>query len=379
MCDEILHEDLADLYENAPCGYLSMSPAGRIIKANGTLLRWLGCGTEALTEKSIYDLLSFGGRIAFETHLAPMLRLQGNVEEIAFDLLKADGSKVPVIANAVERRRSDGAHHTTRVTFFKATDRRSYERGLIAARDEAKQAATAEHETAILREQFIAVLGHDLRNPLAALGAGVHMLSEREALSDRGRDVLRQMSESVSRANALIEDVLDLARGRLGSGLIVVRSTERPLAPILEQVAAEIRTGTDREIISNLTLDEPIFCDPVRISQLASNLLSNAVAHGAPGAPIGFTAHIAEGRFYLSVSNTGTPIPAEAKAKLFHPFFRGSVRKSQQGLGLGLFIVSQIAEAHRGEMKVTSSDAETRFTFSMPLAPLKTALAVEAL
>lgn len=107
MCDEILHEDLADLYENAPCGYLSMSPAGRIIKANGTLLRWLGCGTEALTEKSIYDLLSFGGRIAFETHLAPMLRLQGNVEEIAFDLLKADGSKVPVIANAVERRRSD--------------------------------------------------------------------------------------------------------------------------------------------------------------------------------------------------------------------------------------------------------------------------------
>ncbi|RYG99980.1 MAG: PAS domain-containing sensor histidine kinase [Alphaproteobacteria bacterium] len=367
MSDETLSEDLADLYENAPCGYLSLSPTGRIIKANQTLARWLGLAPEALPQKTIYDLLSFGGRIAFETHLAPMLRLQGNVEEIALDLLTGDGSKLPVIANAAERRDSSGAHDITRITLFKATDRRAYERGLIIARDEAQQAVIAGHEAAILREQFIAVLGHDLRNPLAALGAGVHMLAGRETLSERGCEIVKQMGASVSRANALIEDVLDLARGRLGNGLTVARSAEFSLAPLLEQVVAEVRAGTNREIAADFAIGAPVACDPGRISQLASNLLSNAVAHGAPGSPIRFSAYTTRDQFYLTVANAGAPIPPEAKAQLFHPFFRGSVRRSQQGLGLGLFIVSEIAKAHGGNMEVISSEDETRFTFSMPL------------
>ena len=368
--EELPTEDLEDLYENAPCGYLSISPEGRIVKVNRTLADWLGSSSDALVGRPFHDLLSFGGRIAFETHLAPLLRLQGFVHELALDLLLPDASKVPVIANAAEKRDSEGRHVFTRLTLFKAVDRRNYERGLLEARTRAEAATETEHETSMLREQFIAVLGHDLRNPLAALAAGAHMLSEREALSKRGEIVIKEMSASIARAGALVANLLDFARGRLGGGLTLARDGTRPLTPFLEQVVSEMRAiAPDREILADFSIAEPVDCDPARIAQLASNLLSNAITHGDPHMPIRVEGRIEDDRFILSVSNGGVPIPAAARAQLFQPFFRGAVRRSQQGLGLGLFIVNEIAKAHAGSMKVESTDDQTRFTLSMPLAP----------
>jgi sigma-B regulation protein RsbU (phosphoserine phosphatase) len=131
---------------------------------------------------------------------------------------------------------------------------------------------------------------------------------------------------------------------------------------------AEIRAiAPDRSILSHFAIDEPIDCDRGRIAQLASNLISNAVTHGAPGVPVEVEATSRDGAFVLSVTNGGVPISEAARAQLFRPFFRGAVRRSQQGLGLGLFIVNEIAKAHGGTMEVSSSDEETRFTFSMPL------------
>jgi sigma-B regulation protein RsbU (phosphoserine phosphatase) len=367
-CEPPATEDLADLYENAPCGYISLSPDLRIIKVNRTLTGWLGSTSDGLVGKPFYELLSFGGRIAFETHLAPLLRLQGFVNELAFDLLQVDGAKLPVIANAAEKRDSEGRHQFTRLTLFKAVDRRSYERGLIEARNKAEAAVGAEHETAALREQFIAVLGHDLRNPLAALGAGARMLGDREQLSERGRLVLKEMSASIARATALVTNLLDFARGRLGGGLTLARDMGQPLTPVLEQVVAEMRAIVpDREILTNFSIAEPIDCDPARVAQLAANLLSNAVTHGAPGVPVEVDATTRDGRFIFSVTNGGVPIPPEARAQLFQPFFRGAVRRSQQGLGLGLFIVNEIAKAHSGAVEVCSTEEGTRFLFSMPL------------
>jgi sigma-B regulation protein RsbU (phosphoserine phosphatase) len=361
-------EDLADLYENAPCGYLSLSPDGRIVKVNRTLADWLGMASEALMGQPFHAVLSFGGRIAYETHMAPMLRLQGFVNELALDLLHADGSKIPMIANAAEKRGPDDEHVFTRLTMFLAVDRRTYERGLVAAKVEAEAAASAEHETSVLREQFIAVLGHDLRNPMAALAAGIRMIGERETLSARGQLVVKEMNASVSRATALIENVLDFARGRLGDGLTLTRSPS-PIAPVLDQVVAEIRAiAPDRQIMAHFSIGQLVNCDSARIAQLASNLIANAVTHGAPGVPIEVEAATAAGAFTLSVVNGGVPIPPAAREQLFQPFFRAAVRRSQQGLGLGLFIVSEIAKAHGGTMVVASSEEETRFTFSMPLA-----------
>ena len=361
-------EDLDDLFENAPCGYVSLTPDARILKVNRTFTDWLGSTGEALVGQPFHALLSFGGRIAYETHLAPLLRLKAHVDEIALDLLHVGGGKVPVIGNATEKRGPDGQHILTRMTFFRAVERRSYERELLAARAQAEATAASEHETAVLREQFIAVLGHDLRNPLAALAAGIGIVGKREVLTERGRMIVKEMAASVARASALVDNVLDFARGRLGDGLTLTLAPEQPLEPVIEQVVGEIRAVTpDRQILLRLSIDQPVDCDPNRVAQLASNLIANAVTHGAPELPIKVEAYAREERFVLSVANGGVAISPKARAQLFQPFFRGAARRSQQGLGLGLFIVDQIARAHHGVMDVTSDKDETCFTFSMPL------------
>jgi phosphoserine phosphatase RsbU/P len=360
-------EDYEDLYESAPCGYLSLAPDGRIVQANRTLTEWLDWPAGALVGKPVHEILGFGGRIAFETHLAPLLRMQGYVHEIALDLLNAAGEKVPTFGNAAEKRGPDGAHLFTRLTLFKAVDRRSYERSLVEGRARAEAETSAHREALVLRDQFIAVLGHDLRNPLAATAAGIGLLGKREALSDAGRAILKEMKGSVSRASALVDDLLDLARGSLGGGFAVDRNADAPLTPVLEQIVGEASTiAPDREIDARFNIEEPVYCDRPRIGQLASNLLANAVTHGAPDRPIRFQAITRDGRFVLSVANAGKPIPDHARKRLFQPFFRGAARPSRNGLGLGLFIASEIAKAHDGKLEVSSSDEETCFTFTMP-------------
>ena len=360
-------EDLEDLYESAPCGYLSLSPDGRIVKANRTIADWLGRAPESLVGTPVHDILGFGGRIAFETHLAPLLRMQGHVHEIALDLLTADGEKVPTIANAAEKRAADGRHLFTRLTIFRAVDRRIYERTLLDARAKAEAESEAHRQAALLREQFIAVLGHDLRNPHAALAAGVRLLGRREQLSEAGRSILEQMNGSLDRASALVDDLLDLARGSLGSGLVVGRNSDAPLTPTLEQVVGEVRSiAPERQIDVSIAIDEPVYCDRGRIGQLASNLLANAISHGDPDRPIAFDASTSGDLFTMSVANAGPPIPEAVRERLFQPFFRAAARPSRNGLGLGLYIASEIAKAHDGTLEVTSNDAETRFTFTMP-------------
>ncbi len=360
-------EDLEDLYETAPCGYVSIRPDGRIAKANATFAAWTGYAGDALVGRKLYDLLSVGQRLFYETHFAPLLRMQGNVSEIAMEIVTATRDKLPVLVNAAEKRDTEGRHLFTRLTFLKAVDRRLYERELVAAREAAEAASRAQTAEAQLREQFIAVLGHDLRNPLASVLAGIRMLMQRETLSDRGAQVLTLMGGSVGRASALIDDLLDLARGRLGGGIAISRDAPQPLAPVLEQVIAEIRSAAPgRDIVADIALDEPVLCDAVRIGQLLSNLLGNAVAHGAQEEPIRVSARTGGDGLEISVANGGPPIPAAAMERLFHPFFRGEANSNRQGLGLGLFIASEIARAHGATLSATSDHGETRFSFWLP-------------
>jgi sigma-B regulation protein RsbU (phosphoserine phosphatase) len=250
---------------------------------------------------------------------------------------------------------------------FRAVDRRTYERSLVEARVHAEEASKAAREVGELREQFIAVLGHDLRNPITAVMAGIGLIERHEHLSERGRAVLKGMNASAERAAGLIDDVLDFARGRLGQGIGVERGSGKPLGPVLEQVVAEMRAiAPDREIAATIAIDDAVHCDVGRIGQLAANLLSNAVTHGLPGQPIGFEAGTSDATLTIAVTNAGT-IPDNVRDQLFHPFVRGAVRPSRNGLGLGLFIASEIARAHGGTIDVLSEGEETRFTFSMPV------------
>ena len=180
-----------------------------------------------------------------------------------------------------------------------------------------------ERETSELREQFIAVLGHDLRNPLASIAAGTKLLTR----GDREpAPILALMQQSVARMSALIDNVLDFARGRLGGGIALNRATQA-LEPVLEpgdRRTAQPVIRTSR-IETDFDLTRHVDCDSGRIAQLFSNLLGNALTHGTAGQPrfaCGPTTHADE--FELSVANAGEPIPPEAIKRLFQPFYRVS-------------------------------------------------------
>lgn len=228
-----------------------------------------------------------------------------------------------------------------------------------------EKALLDERQGAELREQFIAVLGHDLRNPLASIDAGAKLLL-RMPLAGRATQVATLIQNSAARMAGLIDNVLDFARGRLGGGLPMTRTLDADLTAALEQVVAELRAAwPDRAILCDMALDQPVHCDRARIAQLFSNLLANALVHGDATAPVRVRAHSADGGLELSVANPGEPIPLDAVDRLFQPFSRASIKPGQQGLGLGLYIASEIARAHEGTLEVASSPEETRFTFRM--------------
>ena len=211
----------------------------------------------------------------------------------------------------------------------------------------------------------MAVLGHDLRNPLAAIGAGTRLLAKTQ-LDDKAVSLVAMMEKSVFRMSSLIEDVTDLARSRLG-GKIVLAPSRESLEPLLRQVVEEMRAMyPERVIEAEFSITKPVLADHHRIARLLSNLLGNALTYSPADSPVRVRAQT-YGSFSLSVANSGPAIPPAMLDRLFVPFVRGHDAGNPQGLGLGLFIVSEIASAHGGTIDVTSTDGDTRFTFQMPL------------
>lgn len=353
-------------FDQAPCGLLTLAPDGAITRANATLSRWLGTPAAELVGRRFRDCLPVPGRIFYETNVAPLLRLQDGFEEVALDLVDSAGVKFPVLVNALIQRDADGALQSIGLSVVRSRERRRYERDLQGREAVAVQQLQDEQATSQLREQFIAVLGHDLRNPLASI-VGAARLLRREVQSEKAVRVIALMETSVDRMAGLIDNVMDFARGRLGSGIDLHRSVG-PLEPVLRQVVEELEASQpSRVIVCQLALADPISFDASRIGQLVSNLLANALTHGDPRQPVTLRAFVADGVLTLWVANAGAPIPPAAMAKLFQPFFRGEARPSQQGLGLGLHIAAEIARAHGGALDVVSDAAETRFTLRMPI------------
>lgn len=239
---------------------------------------------------------------------------------------------------------------------------------LIATHLDAVQRYETERKISERREQFIAVLGHDLRNPLASIDAGTRYL-QRKGFDERTPEVLTLMQRAVLRMSTLVDNVMDLARGRLAGGIKIVRNSGLPLTPVLEQVIGELRAvWPERKLEITLAIAEPLSCDRHRVGRLLSNLLGNAIAYGDPDRPIRIDARGDDKVFELSVANSGKPIPSETLEKLFAPFARGGeVKSNRHGLGLGLYIASEIAKAHGGTLSASSTVEETRFTFTMPL------------
>jgi signal transduction histidine kinase len=235
-------------------------------------------------------------------------------------------------------------------------------------RERAQNALRDERAASELREQFIAILGHDLRNPLQAISATSALIARK--FSD---PVLTSMAARINanskRMSSLIDDVLDFARGRLGGGFGIRVEEVHDIDAGLLAVVQELQDGQpSRQIIADISVTRTVRCDIGRVQQLASNLIGNALIHGAPQSPVRVTAFADDSDLIIEVWNEGEPIPPDSIEKVFEPFWRHSIPGSRQGLGLGLYICSQIVRGHSGRLTVTSmKDSGTRFTARLPL------------
>lgn len=240
--------------------------------------------------------------------------------------------------------------------------------------DQALVESIAAYGTAVesTRKMVLAVLGHDLRSPLGAILMAGGLIQRQAGLDEKGKVLASQVCTSAQRANAMINDLLDLARCNLGTGIPVgLRKVD--LNPICRAVIEELRTAFPH---ARIILDEQAQItgqfDPDRIAQVFSNLIGNALRHGDATAPIKVTLARVEGVPRVSVQNSGEPIPPEVMPFLFKPEGRYSSyssgeRGSAAGLGLGLFIASEIVANHGGRIDVASTE-EQGTTFEVVLS-----------
>ncbi|QPM91955.1 Adaptive-response sensory-kinase SasA [Pseudooceanicola algae] len=223
-----------------------------------------------------------------------------------------------------------------------------------------------ERKLSRIQEEFVAVLGHDLRNPVAAMDAGFRMLS-REPMTDKAQKILPMMRSSLHRMNDLIENIMLHAKARLGGGIRISDQPDAPLAEAITHVVEEARAAApEHDINLDLKFDRPVRCDAARVAQAISNLLSNAVRYSTAGSRIAVRGLIIPDGIEISVANEGAAVPEDLRQDLFNPFQRGA-HAAGEGLGLGLYIASSIATAHNGRIDVTCEQGVTTFSFRMPV------------
>ena len=219
-----------------------------------------------------------------------------------------------------------------------------------------------------MNDLFLGILSHDLRNPLSTMVTGAEFL-ERQVNDPAHVRTLQRMAFAGRRMADMIEQLLDLTRARLLDGLGLARAREpADLAGLVRRAVDELRGAYPDRAIELRGLDECVTTgDADRLVQLFSNLIANALHHGDPGVPVTVEVGCSAREATLTVHNAGA-IPAELMPALFDPFRRrwGGSRTSK-GLGLGLYITQQIAQAHGGTVSVTSSaEAGTTFTVRLP-------------
>jgi phosphoserine phosphatase RsbU/P len=322
--------------------------------------------------KRFQDLLTMGGRIFHQTHWAPLLQMQGSISEVKLEVVHADGSPIPMVFNAIRRQEQGGVVH--HLAAFIARDRDAYERELIQSRKrledlvaESSRLHAEAEDRALFAEQMIGIVSHDLRNPMSTIRMGAHLLAQSDPSASQER-ILTRIQRSTDRASRLITDLLDFTQARIGKGLAVAPEDIDLHAAMAETIDELRLVYPGRELKHERWGEGVCRGDANRLEQLVGNLVSNAMVYGAAGAAVTVTSTVAPGSFTIAVHNDGLPIPPSAQPGLFQPMARGTnATNAGRSVGLGLFIVSEIAKAHGGKALVESTlEGGTTFTVVVP-------------
>lgn len=417
-----LDEDYADLFDNAPCGYVSTDPSGRILQVNRTLATWLKIEKSGLSGRRFQDLLNIAGKIYYETHFAPLLRMQGFFNEVALDLVDSEGARMPVLVNAMERRDPDGDVAFIRITVFNAVDRRQYEQALLEARRRADQAsaellelnhtleqrveeAVAEQmaaEAALRQAQKMEAIGqltggvaHDFNNLLTVILGGLESIQKLvPSLPDEPRRRIQRSAamatHGAERAATLTARLLAFSRRQpLDPRAVDAARLVTGLADLLERTLGE---AVELQTVAGAGLWKT-FVDAGELENALVNLAVNARDAMPEGGRLtietsnawldeDYLAMVPEpvqpGQYVLiAVSDTGSGMDADTIARVFEPFF--TTKAVGKGTGLGLSQVYGFVRQTGGHIRIYSEPGEgTTIKLYLPKAGEDAVEATEA-
>ena len=395
-------EDLEDLFQNAPCGYLSLDPNGRILRANATFASWAGYNSDELKGRTFHDLLNIAGRIYYETHFAPLLRMQGFFNEVALEIVTRSKERLPVLVNAAERRDEQGGLRFIRITVFNAVDRRRYEQELLEAQRKATFASDAlrdlnvrleervaeevaqrmKTEEALRQSQKMEVVGqltggvaHDFNNLLTVIVGGLDTIGRQldrpieEMDLTRMRRARDMAHHGVRRAATLTSRLLAFSRQQaLAPQKIEPNRLISGVADLLQRTLGE---AIAFETVSAGGLWRA-FADPGELENALINLAVNARDAMPTGGRLtvetanasldeayveALTEPVKPGQYVLiAVSDTGIGMSSETMARVFEPFF--TTKDVGKGTGLGLSQVYGFIRQSGGHVQIYSELGE---------------------
>lgn len=366
------------LLDKAPCGFVSLSDDGTVLRANSTLAGWLGTSSGDLVGRRFETLLTVGGKLFYQTHFFPLLKLSGHREEFYLALRARDGKELPVLVNAVRIDGVDRAEYS--VVLVPMHQRERFEEELLQARRAAEEANTQLAEANLrlrdldrLKDELLAVTSHDIGGLATAIRLSAQMFLRQQAKANvEPSHYLRAIEDSSDRLLVLLKDLSDITL--INTGKIKLEPTRFLLSEVAQAVLADLGARAEAKSIT-LSLasleDEPyIEADHDRLYQVISNLVGNAIKFTPAGGQVVIKVQNNGERIALSIQDTGIGIPSDKLPDLFANFKTESRPGTgdERGSGLGLAIARRFVELHGGEL-IAESVEGSGSTFTILLSP----------